>query len=102
MGLLSLSEVSLGESNELKQADYSGDKLPPGKHSTKGLGRSEPDPKSWVTMENGCVVPCGKLIGIKDKAAAAEYALLYNEYIVYNVDQIKLKYLVKVEFDYRD
>ena len=28
-------------------------------------------------------------------------ALLYNEYVVYNVDQIRMRYLVQVEFKYR-
>ena len=100
MGLISLSEVSLGVSNELKQADYDGDKLPAGKHSTKGLGRSEPDRAEWHTLPDGCVVPCGKLKNVVDRAQASSYALLYNEYVVYDVDQIKLKYLVKIEFDY--
>ncbi len=88
--------------NELKQADYDGDKLPTGKHSTKGAGRSEPDKSDWVTLDDGCVVPCGKIKTVVDKTNAANYALLYNEYIVYDVDQIKLKYICKVEFDYFD
>jgi poly [ADP-ribose] polymerase len=94
--------VSLGVCNDLKQANYDADKLPAGKHSTKGLGRSEPDKSKWVTLDNGCVVPCGKLKQSVSQSEASSYALLYNEYIVYNVEQIKLKYLVKVEFDYED
>ncbi len=76
--------------------------MPKGKNSTKGLGRSEPDKSDWVTLENGCQIPCGKLKNNVDKTNANSYALLYNEYIVYNVDQIKMKYLVKVEFEYED
>ena len=95
-------KVSLGVCNELKQADYNGDKLPNGKHSTKGLGRSEPDRKDWVTLDNGCLVPCGKLKTSVSGTNANNYALLYNEYVVYDVNQIKLKYLVKIEFDYLD
>lgn len=70
--------------------------------STKGLGRSEPDKKEWVTLDDGCVVPCGKLVNSVGRDVAASYSLLYNEFIVYNVDQIKLRYLVKVEFDFED
>jgi len=44
-GILLLCQVALGEMNELVAADYNADKLPPGKHSVKGLGRTEPDPK---------------------------------------------------------
>ncbi|CAF0727501.1 unnamed protein product [Brachionus calyciflorus] len=100
IGVLSLSEVSLGVCNELKQADYDADKLPKGKSSTKGVGRSEPDKNEWVTLDDGCIVPCGKLKNTIDKKDLASYSLLYNEYIVYNVDQVRLRYLVKVEFDF--
>ena len=102
VGLLSLSEVSLGECNELKQADNNADKLPKGKMSVKGVGKSEPNESEWVKLEDGCVMPIGELKQKLDAKNAHEYALLYNEYIVYNVDQIRLRYLVKVKFDYDD
>ncbi len=73
-----------------------------GKMSTKGLGKSEPDQKDWVKLENGCVVPIGKLKSVADPKDANSYSLLYNEYIVYDVTQIKLKYLVKIKFEYED
>ena len=102
VGILSLSEVALGVCNELKQADYDADKLSKGKMSTKGVGRSEPDKSEWVTLDDGCVVPCGKLKNVVDKKDASSYSLLYNEYIVYNVNQIRLRYLVKVEFEFEE
>ena len=43
-------QVSLGQSNDLLAADYNADKLPKGKHSTKGLGRVEPDPAQSHTL----------------------------------------------------
>ena len=101
-GLLSLSEVALGTCHELKQADNNADKLPKGKMSTKGVGRSSPDESEWVTLDDGCMVPSGKLKSSVSKADANSYSLLYNEYIVYDVAQIKLKYLVKIEFDFDD
>ena len=58
-GIISLSEVSLGVCHELKQADNNADKLPNGKMSTKGLGRSSPDKNDWITLEDGCIVPSG-------------------------------------------
>ena len=44
------TQVSLGNTNDLLAADYSADKLPRGKHSTKGLGRIEPDPAQNHTL----------------------------------------------------
>uniref|UniRef100_A0AAR2KR33 Poly [ADP-ribose] polymerase n=1 Tax=Pygocentrus nattereri TaxID=42514 RepID=A0AAR2KR33_PYGNA len=49
-GLLLLSEVALGDCNELLDANYDADKLPSGKHSTKGIGQTAPDPKNFVTL----------------------------------------------------
>ncbi|EEC03510.1 poly [ADP-ribose] polymerase, putative, partial [Ixodes scapularis] len=47
---------------------------------------------------DGVVVPCGKLV----KSALVHSANLhYNEYIVYNTNQIKIRYLVKVRFGKR-
>ncbi|KAJ8272577.1 hypothetical protein GJAV_G00090860 [Gymnothorax javanicus] len=50
VGLLLLCEVALGDSRELVDADYNAAKLPEGKHSTKGLGQTGPDPKNTVTL----------------------------------------------------
>lgn len=43
-------QVALGDSNELLDADYEAHKLPAGKHSTKGLGVTGPDPKNAVML----------------------------------------------------
>ena len=51
-------------------------KLPPGKHSTKGIGRTCPDPKENKVLENGLVVPAGRGVS----APVTHTSLLYNEY----------------------
>lgn len=43
-------QVALGDCNELLDADYQANKLPAGKHSTKGLGLTGPDPRNCVTL----------------------------------------------------
>ena len=48
--VLIMLQVSLGKTNDLLAADYSADQLPKGKHSTKGLGRVEPDPAQSHTL----------------------------------------------------
>ncbi|XP_051725974.1 poly [ADP-ribose] polymerase 2 [Ctenopharyngodon idella] len=97
-GLLLLSEVALGDSNELLDADYSADQLPSGKHSTKGLGQTAPDPNNYVTLD-GVTVPMGPSVktGVGQKGG---YTLLYNEYIVYNPDQVQMRYLLRVQFNF--
>ena len=51
MYFVSIFKVSLGATNDLKQANYDANKLPAGKSSTKGIGRSGPDQLSgWRSM----------------------------------------------------
>ncbi|KAF3664888.1 Poly [ADP-ribose] polymerase 2-A [Capsicum annuum] len=94
-GVLLLCEVALGDMNELLSADYYADKLPPGKLSTKGVGATAPDFAKSQILEDGVVVPLGK-----PKAQRKQGSLLYNEYIVYNVEQIRMRYVIQVEFNY--
>ena len=84
--------------NKLYYADYYASNLPPNKLSTKGCGRTSPDSSTHVTLDNGCIVPSGK--GIKDNNM--QTSLLYNEYIVYDTSQIKMRYLVKLKFNYNN
>ena len=95
IGFLILCEVALGSTNEKLVADYEADKLPKGKHSTKGIGKTTPNPEESKILEDGTVVPLGKPIAV---ASARESALLYNEYVVYNAKQIRPRYLVQVRF----
>ena len=97
--ILLLAEVSLGSERELLESDYYANKLPSGRHSTKGLGRNAPDPKQTKFIGD-VKVPSGKPVktGVNNPRG---YTLEYNEYIVYDVKQIKMKYAFKVNFDYR-
>jgi hypothetical protein len=91
-----LCEVAIGKSRDLLQSDYYADKLPAGCISTKGVGVNVPDPAGYKEMPNGTIVPCGKQVPCNVPGAA----LLYNEFIVYDIAQIKMKYLVKLKFNY--
>ncbi|XP_067109063.1 poly [ADP-ribose] polymerase 2 [Osmerus mordax] len=97
-GLLLLCEVALGDSNELLDADYQAEQLPAGKHSTKGLGQTGPSPDNSLTLD-GMTVPMGpsKKTGVGEKGG---YSLLYNEFIVYNPAQTRMRYLLRVRFNY--
>ncbi|CEL98091.1 unnamed protein product [Vitrella brassicaformis CCMP3155] len=96
IGLLLLAEVALGKMNELNSGDCSLSlkKLPEGKLSTKGMGRMFPDPAKTVTLPSGVRVPAANAI----ESTKSYRSLNYNEFIVYDVAQICLRYLVEVEF----
>uniref|UniRef100_A0A6J0V640 Poly [ADP-ribose] polymerase n=1 Tax=Pogona vitticeps TaxID=103695 RepID=A0A6J0V640_9SAUR len=98
VGLLLVSEVALGACNELLEANPEAETLPPGKHSTKGLGKWAPSPANSVTL-HGAVVPMGPAV----ETGAVNphgYTLNYNEFIVYDPCQVRMKYLLKVRFNF--
>jgi len=58
----------------LKFANPNLSRPPPGHDSVKGVGKVEPDPKGFQTLDSDITVPMGK--GLK---YARETALIYNE-----------------------
>jgi poly [ADP-ribose] polymerase len=96
IGLMLLSEVALGDMHELTKATFV-KSLPEGKFSVKGIGKTHPHPDEHHKLDTGVVVPCGKP-AINDKVRSE---LLYNEYIVYDVAQVHIQYLLKLKFNYK-
>ncbi|CAF3938965.1 unnamed protein product [Rotaria sp. Silwood2] len=98
-GLMLLCEVALGKMYECyKSTDLSADKLPTATQSVKGCGQTVPDPKEHYYTDDGVLIPMGRGVNAK----IPQSSLLYNEYIVYNTEQIKVKYLLRIEFNYKD
>ncbi|KRZ74364.1 Poly [ADP-ribose] polymerase 1 [Trichinella papuae] len=95
-GLLLLCEVALGDMHELTEPEFL-TKLPRGKHSVKGLGMNVPNPAEVEIIDDGVVVPLGKAV----QSNIRESSLQYNEYVIYNVKQMNIKYLVKMKFQFK-
>ena len=76
-------------------------KLPKGKHSVKGIGMTEPDPTTHIASKDGYTIPMGSETKADLTQCGNKTSLLYNEYIVYDVAQVKLQYLVKFKFNYK-
>lgn len=95
VGLMLLSEVALGNIQELTKATFVTN-LPQGFHSVKGVGMTIPNPTEFYTRDDNVIVPYGKQITNK----AVNSALLYNEYIVYDPAQVNIQYLLKLKFNY--
>ena len=102
-----LCEVVVGEEKDQLQL-YDADhnlhtkfkKSTNAKLSTVGLGASMPDPEEDIVHED-VTVPIGEMIGTKRTNPSKNgYLLQYNEYIVYDTSQIRLKYLIKTKFNY--
>ena len=98
IGLMLLCEVDLGNIEERLKADI---KLPntlqEGKNSIKVLGMNYPDEKGSYFDENGIEIPMGDIIVNQDEDKKTYFG--FNEYIVYNLTQIKIRYITKVQFD---
>ena len=80
--------------------------MPKGKHSVFGIGSEEPDPNDKLHLtDEGIVDQDGPITvpwGTPKKSNCPKTTLNYNEYVVYNTNQVKLKYLVKLKFLYDD
>jgi len=96
IGCMLLCEVALGDVNEKLQAYYYAKENLNGKLSTKGLGKNAPPVSSYKIVDGDVQVPIGK-----GEDTGATGALLYNEYIVYDIAQIKMKYLLKLRFNHK-
>ncbi|CAD8124386.1 unnamed protein product [Paramecium sonneborni] len=98
-GLILLCDVALGNTNEKFYSDYYANQLPEGKHSTWGRGKTMPplsDNISFPGMPE-VKVPIGK----GAPSGVPHTSLLYNEFIVYDVAQIRLKYLIKMKWEFK-
>ena len=87
-----LCEVSCGVFNEKTGSDFNASNLPKGKHSTLGLGQG-PSKNTWVKWNKDVNVPVG------DKSTIKNCGWNHNEYIVYDVKQVQIRFLVRMNID---
>ncbi|CBZ53813.1 hypothetical protein NCLIV_035940 [Neospora caninum Liverpool] len=114
-GILLLCEVALGKPYVRLEADYEAAKHceEKGLQSLFGVGKSCPNPKDEVELpsavdEEKVKARTGRCTANKqaleeakkDEAAGADAALLYNEYVVYNPNQVIMRYVLRVKFEF--
>ena len=63
-----------------------------------GVGKMAPNSAESKTTKDGVVIPSGKWI---KQPGTEDSSLLYNEFIVYEVGQVNIKYLLKLKFNYK-
>ncbi|XP_013149154.1 PREDICTED: poly [ADP-ribose] polymerase-like [Papilio polytes] len=93
IGFALLCEVALGNSKKCYKAQNV--TLPEDIHSVWGVGLIQPNPTEDVILQN-VLVPLGTPIN-----SGAQTNLFYNEYIVYDVAQVNIKYLVQLKFNFK-
>eukprot|EP01016_Furgasonia_blochmanni_P020894 TRINITY_DN2327_c0_g1_i1.p1 TRINITY_DN2327_c0_g1~~TRINITY_DN2327_c0_g1_i1.p1 ORF type:complete len:471 (+),score=40.54 TRINITY_DN2327_c0_g1_i1:65-1477(+) len=95
IGFLLLCEVALGDMHVLQQPNANaGSSLPQDKSSVLGQGRVGPDASSLMEYE-GLMIPIGE---VKDSGFSPGPSLLFNQYVVYRPEQVRLRYMVKFTF----
>lgn len=92
---LVLCEVALGKMKEYTAQNH--DPLPQGYNSVKGIGKTRPDPKEAYTRKDGVVIPLGHPVDTNHLSPLGGYHLNYNEYMVYDENQVNIQYLVKLK-----
>lgn len=86
-GIMMLCEVALGDAVEVTFQNPFTFPLPLNKHSVKALGRYQLDQK--IPFENGLTISTGNIVDDHQ----AQRMVPYNEYIVYDPAQVKIRYL---------
>eukprot|EP01125_Pyxidicula_operculata_P022385 TRINITY_DN910_c2_g1_i3.p1 TRINITY_DN910_c2_g1~~TRINITY_DN910_c2_g1_i3.p1 ORF type:complete len:2962 (-),score=808.64 TRINITY_DN910_c2_g1_i3:90-8975(-) len=85
-----LSQVALGKMKELLQTEYM-EQAPEGFNSCKAIGKQCPDFTRSIVFPNGVRVPTG------DTIQQPKGLFGYNEYIVYNPSQVRMRYLMELK-----
>lgn len=94
IGLLSLSEVALG--NEfLCNEPFWNENLPDGHHSLRAPGKMSSDHSENSILLDGAIIPKG----VPTTHDGIVTNLDYNEFVVFNEAQVKIKYLVWTKFE---
>ncbi|KAL4460526.1 hypothetical protein ABPG74_000277 [Tetrahymena malaccensis] len=98
-GLVFLCEVALGDMNNKISSDFNASNLPQGKQSVRALGQICPPKDSLVNIYDDVRISLGKCD--YRNSNSSKFQLLHNEYIVYNINQIMLKYLLRLKFHFK-
>ena len=101
-GIMFLAEAAMGTVNYITQDDsrLKLSRLPPGTDSVVALGRIDPDPAGDVAVEmdgNPVTIPAGA-IASSTVPGAAKSTFTQSEHLIYREDQLRLRYLVRMQW----
>lgn len=91
IGFMFLCEVALGTcQREMASKHYN--VAPMGTDSVHGEGKWQPSRETHIIKDDGLIIPIGELQQVNNTSS-----LFYDEFIVYDVDQIRMKYLLELK-----
>ncbi|UJR38079.1 hypothetical protein I4U23_030760 [Adineta vaga] len=97
IGIMFLNEVALGREHTITKDDSSLKKPPANFDSVIARGQTEPDPKDDTSLTidgKSITVPAGK--PIKTEYSSSSFS--QSEYLVYEENQCRIRYLLKMQF----
>lgn len=94
IGYVFLAEVALGRQHQITRDQYF-DRAPVGFQSVHAVGTRTTNPTQTITLSDGCKVPTGKLTSRPISSSFGD-----DEFVVYQESQNRLRYLLRVRFDY--
>jgi len=99
IGLMLLCDAALGRTFQLAHGKFIGkdDLDGAGFHSVKCWGTKGPDPGYDTQTHEGLIVSVGR----EAPTGVPVSELVHNEIVVYDVAQVKIKYLLKVRFNHK-
>jgi hypothetical protein len=90
--LIMACDVALGDEWHTNRDKYM-DHAQPGTHCTHALGRYAPRLDGEVDDGTGCKIPRGMVERVKE---VKKSSVNVNEYIVYDVGQVQIRYLLRL------
>ncbi|CAL8124356.1 unnamed protein product [Orchesella dallaii] len=99
-GCLFLCDVMLGNPYPSRNTMAEITSPPTGYNSVKGIGTLVPGPVGRFEYRKfyGSKMPLGKTVPNPDTTLPFDYTLMYNEFVVYDPDDVNIKYLVYFKF----
>ena len=91
--LMLICEVALGKMYHSKGTDYAVDLKKEKCDSHQVLGQKGPDKDCKFYLEDGSEIPIGDIIATP-QSGFSNY-LAYNEYVIFNPEQVKMRYLIQ-------
>ncbi|KAJ1569366.1 hypothetical protein HK405_006057 [Cladochytrium tenue] len=94
---LLLCDVAIGEKPFESVVSKYMEAAEPGTNATKGLGKRIPDDSLQLTLQDGANANFGPLVEAKPTEMHKYFNLNFNEYIVYDPAQVRIRYVVVVK-----
>jgi len=92
--LMLICEVALGKMSTATMANFEAEGPPTGYDSVRVKGNRGPNMEKRLYLEDGSEIPLGEIVNNNERSQNM-MALNANEYVIFNQDQVKLRYLIQ-------